>query len=473
MEDLSALKIDRNPNPKRPASRRGQNPWFTRAVVLVVLAATTWVFYRPILSFVDQFRLPHVQVIRVTESHPAAIGAVSGAAANGYIVAARRAALSADTPGRIVELHVTEGSVVKKGAVVARLFYEEVKAGLQRAKANVIASKADVARADAGLQASKADEQRRTRGEQVAEALAEEAQANLRLAQARFGRTQDLFARKIASQDEVDASQAELDAATARLSTANARIQASLAESRDGKHKVSVARASLEVAKAQHLVAISMEQQAAATLDKTYVRAPFDGIVVQKDAEVGEVVSPNSIGGSSARGSVCTMVDFASLEVQADVPETNITSVKLGAAANIYLDAYPGRTYPGRVSRIWPTASRQKASIEVRVVFEKRDQDLRPDMGVRVVFLTDEKASTTAVSKPQILIPEDTLVEIAGKTGVFVLERDIVRFQVIKTGGQRASKVTVLDGLRKNQQIVTKPAGDLKDGIRVHVLGSN
>jgi putative ABC transport system ATP-binding protein len=110
------------------------------------------------------------------------------------------------------------------------------------------------------------------------------------------------------------------------------------------------------------------------------------------------------------------MVDFASLEVQADVPETNIASVKLGAAANIYLDAYPGRTYPGRVSRIWPTASRQKASIEVRVVFEKRDQDLRPDMGVRVVFLTDETASTTAISKPQILIPEDALLKNVTRT---------------------------------------------------------
>src|SRR5690606_1372654 len=131
---------------------------------------------------------------------------------------------------------------------------------------------------------------------------------------------------------------------------------------------IAVARAQVDVAKA-------IEEHAAATLDKTFVRAPFDGIVVLKDAEVGEVVSPNSQGGSNARGSVCTMVDFDSLEVQADVPETSLASVRIGAPVAIYLDAFPGRTYPGKVSRIWPTADRQKASIQVRIVFAARDAD--------------------------------------------------------------------------------------------------
>lgn len=472
MDDLSALKIERNPSPKRTGSRRAAGPWFGRTVALVILAVIAWIFYRPVLNFLDQFRLPHVRVTRVVESHPASVGAVAGTAANGYIVAARRAALSADTPGRIVELHVTEGSVVKKGDVVARLFYEEVAAGFERAKANTLAAKADVSRAGAALQATKADAQRRVRGEQVTLAQTDEAKANQRLAQSRFGRTQDLYNRKIASKDDVDASQAELDGAKARLATADARQKVAEAESRDGGHKVSVSEASLQVAEAQHAVAISTQKQAKATLDKTFVRAPFDGIVVLKDAEVGEVVSPTSVGGNSARGSVCTMVDFASLEVQADVPETSIASVKLGAAANIYLDAYPGRTYPGRVSRIWPTASRQKASIEVRIVFEKRDEDLRPDMGVRVVFLSDGKTASDAVATAQILISEDTLVEIEGQVGVFVLERDIVRFQAIEIGKRRAGKIEVVSGLKTDQQIVTKPSSDLDDGSRVYLFGS-
>ena len=441
--------------------------------MLALIATCAWLFQRPVISFLDRFRLPHVRVIRVVESHPASVGAVAGTAANGYIVAARRAALSADTPGRIVELHVTEGSVVKSGDVVARLFYEEVAAGLERAKANTLAAKADVARAAAALQSATAEEQRRQQGEQIASAQADEARANERLARARFGRVQDLFARKIASQDEVDASQAELDAARARTATTKAREEAASAERRDGKHRVAVSKAATQVAEAQYEVALSVEKQANATLAKTYVRAPFDGIVVLKDAEVGEVVSPTSMGGSSARGSVCTMVDFNSLEVQADVPETSIASVKLGAPANIYLDAYPGRTYPGRVSRIWPTASRQKASIEVRVVFEKRDQDLRPDMGVRVVFLGDGETVATAVGDPQILIPEDTLVEVDGRSGVFVLERDAVRLQLVDIGKRKSNKVEILQGLKTNQLIVTKPTSDLEDGSRVHLANSN
>ena len=223
------------------------------------------------------------------------------------------------------------------------------------------------------------------------------------------------------------------------------------------------------MAKARATVAASAAAQAAATLDKTIVRAPFDGIVVLKDAEVGEVVSPNSQGGSNARGSVCTMVDFDSLEVQADVPETSIASVEVGAAANIYLDAFPGRTYPGRVSRVWPTANRQKGSVEVRVSFSKRDQDLRPDMGVRIVFLADGTETTPpqAEGEPQLLVPEGVVVTIAGKRGAFVLERDTVRFQPIETGETRAGQVIVKSGLSPGQRLVLDPPADLETGSRV------
>src|SRR6185436_18598851 len=119
-------------------------------------------------------------------------------------------------------------------------------------------------------------------------------------------------------------------------------------------------------------------------LDKTDVRAPFDGIVVLKDAEVGEVVSPNVQGGSNARGAVCTMVDFDSLEVQANVPESALSSVLLQAPADVYLDAFPDDRYEGVVDRIWPTADRQKATVEVRVRLVKKDDRLRPEMGVRI-----------------------------------------------------------------------------------------
>src|SRR5262249_57017755 len=173
--------------------------------------------------------------------------------------------------------------------------------------------------------------------------------------------------------------------------------------------------------------------QAQATLDKTEVRAPFDGIVVLKDAEVGEVVSPNVQGGSNARGSVVTMVDFASLEVQAEVPETNLPAVVVGRSARIYLDAFPDKLYRGRVDRIWPTANRTKATVEVRVAFLDRDDKLRPEMGVRVVFEEEgakmPESSAPADARPVMLVPLDAVVKVGGERGVFVLERDRVRFQ--------------------------------------------
>ncbi|MHC4896370.1 MAG: hypothetical protein ACYTGW_04610, partial [Planctomycetota bacterium] len=142
--NVEALKIDRSKPPRPKRGRTGA--WVFRSVVLLLVVGAVWLFHRPILAFVDEIRLPAVRVVQVIESHPATVSAVSGAAANGHIVAARRAALSADTPGRIIEMNVTEGSVVKKGFVVARLYAEEYAAALQRAEADLRAAKAEVGR---------------------------------------------------------------------------------------------------------------------------------------------------------------------------------------------------------------------------------------------------------------------------------------------------------------------------------------
>ena len=458
--------------------------WFWRAIVAGVLVGAVWVFYRPIVKFIDRLRLPVVRVLQVVETHPAAFGAVSGTAANGYIVAARRAALSADTPGRIVEMNVTEGSILEEGDVVARLYFKEYEAAHARAEADLEVAKAEVTRAEAAERAAESELLRRQRGENVAKAEVDDEESQRKLAQARFERQTNLFAKGIASQDDVDVAKAGIDSAKARVASAKARRKAAAAEVEDARHLKAVATADLRVAGARQAVAASAAKQAAATLDKTFIRAPFDGIVVMKDAEVGEVVSPNSQGGSNARGSVCTMVDFDSLEVQADVQETNLASVRVGATANIYLDAYPERTYKGRVSRIWPTANRQKGSIEVRIVFLQRDKDLRPDMGVRIVFLDSAavaavaavaggaggdagKASVARSGEKQILVPVEAVVEFDGKRGAFVLERDFVRFQVLEVGYSRAGRIAVYKGLRPGQRVVLDPPADLQTGSRV------
>lgn len=467
--DVEALKIDRSRRP-RPQRRR-MATWVLRGVVLLLVVAAAWLFHRPILAFVDEIRLPLIQVVQVTESHPAAVGAVAGAAANGHVVARRRAALSADTPGRIVEMNVTEGSVVEKGFVVARLYAEEYAAAFHRAEADLVAAKADVGRAQAALESAKSDIDQQQRNRQAAAAALEEAKAERKLAQLRYDRAIRLLEKEVTSQAEVDDAEAELETAKARVDSAKARLHAAESEVTDARHRAELAAADLKVTEARVAVATADRDQAAATLDKTLVRAPFAGIVVLKDAEVGEVVSPNSQAGSSARGAVCTMVDFDSLEVQAEVPETSLSQVRLGAGAHIYLDAYPEDRYPGQVDRIWPTADRQKATVEVRIRFLRRDKRLRPEMGVRVVFLADQRVEGEAEqpSEPQILIPENTVVEIGSRSGVFVLERDSVRFQEITVGERRAGRVQVRKGLRPGQRIVMDPPGSLEDGARVRV----
>jgi multidrug efflux pump subunit AcrA (membrane-fusion protein) len=175
-------------------------------------------------------------------------------------------------------------------------------------------------------------------------------------------------------------------------------------------------------------------------------------------------------GGSNARGSVVTMVDFASLEVQAEVPETNLVNVVVGRPATIYLDASPETPYPARVSRIWPTANRSKATVEVRVEFLRRDDKLRPEMGVRVVFGAEAEptpASDAAPAKPVILVPAEAIVRAGGESGVFLLERDRVRFQKIRLGGESGGRSIVEEGISDGDRIVLGPPATLESGDRV------
>ncbi len=467
--DVEALKIDRSAA-RRPARSGRRSPWPVRLIVLAAVAGAVWLFWSPISNLLDQVRLPEVRVMRVVESHPATAGAIRGTAANGHIVAARRAALSADTPGRIVEMNVTEGSVVKKGFVVARLYSEEYAASLRRAEADLEAAQAQVTRAEAEIAARSAEFTQTQKSREAAHELVAEARANHDLAVAQFRRAKDLLERGISSQAEFDAAQAAVDGASAQLRGAKARMRAAESTVDLIQSRVDVAKTDKKVAEASVRVRTAARDLAKATLEKTEVRAPFDGIVVLKDAEVGEVVSPNSQGGSNARGSVCTMVDLDSLEVQAEVPEASLSSVVIGAPTRIFLDAYLGDAYRGRVDRIWPTANRQKGTVEVRVAFDEPDERLRPEMGVRIVFQEGEPADLAETpSEPAMLVPEEAVVELNGSSGVFLLQRDVVEFRPVELGERRAGRVAVRSGLDPGQQIVVNPPLSLQSGDRVRI----
>lgn len=465
--DLQDLKINRQPTTKR----RRTSPWPWRIGILAILAGAGWVLWPMASNFFDQLRLPQVKTFRVQEVAASAAAAVRGTAANGYIVAARRAALSSDVPGRIVELNVTEGSIVKEGDIVARLFSDEYRAAWQQTEAALLSATTAVARAEANVLVVTAEVVEARSALSTAQALRDEGQTQLDFAVQERDRVAQLLTTGIETERRRQEVQRDLDGATARLASLLAGVEASAARLSTAELRQKVA--DVDVAAANNAVAAAdaARNQAKATLDKTDVRAPFDGIVVLKDAEVGEVVSPNVQGGGNARGAVCTMVDFDSLEVQANVPETTLSSVAMGAPADVFLDAYPDVSYSGIVDRIWPTADRQKATVEVRVKLQRKDERLRPEMGVRIVFRKDNEpadAPETGNSR-RILIPVEAIVQIGGKSGTFLVERDTVRFAEVTTSEKKGGNIAIDAGLLPNQLIVLDPPTTLQSGDRIRI----
>lgn len=470
--DLEPLKIDRSAQRSR-RPRGGGGGRVLSVAVAVLSAGALWAFLGPLTRRLDAIRLRKVRTQRVERSDPAAVGAVRGLAANGYVVASRRAALSADTPGRIVELRVTEGSTVEKGEVVARLFDEEFAAALARAEAELDLAKANAGRTAPALRAAELEVERLIDQGRAAAAAKDSAEAEVLLSSRELERVREQRAQGVSTPRDLDLAQAAATRALAGRVQAEANYSAGVRATEAARANVEAAKHEVGAAQARVRGASAARELAAATLRKTEVRAPFRGVVVLKDAEVGEVVSPNVVGGGNARGSVATLVDFTSLEVQADLPETSLAGVQVGAAAQVFLDAYPSQPYTGRVSRIWPTANRQKATVEVRVTLDALDERLRPEMGVRVVFSPADGAEAAPVAapdaEPPILIPEEALVRVDGVEGVFALERDVARFVPLRLGERRAGQALVLEGLSGGERIVLSPPIDLNGGDRVRL----
>jgi HlyD family secretion protein len=462
--DLNPLKIDRSGS--APSGRRKRFP-FGWVVFLGLVAALLVLFREPLMRTTDRLRLQPVKTLVVRKTSPLAASAVSGTAANGYIVAARRAALSADTPGRIVEMNVTEGTVVKEGQVIARLYSDEYAAALRRAEADLAAQQSVIEASRSRLEAQRADLARLAANVAQSEAGLVETLASEKLAKVTAERAEKMLADRIWTAQALDDARTGLERSVAVVASARSALESSKAALVQGEAAVAAAEASVREAEARVPVLAAERDHARATLDKTEVRAPFDGIVVLKDAEVGEVVSPNSQGANS-RGSVATMVDWDSLEVQVELAESNLASAAVDMPANVYLDAYPDRRYEGVVKRIWPTANRQKATVEVRIGFTSPDERLRPEMGVRVVFAPKQTASASdGPAVESILIPVDALVAIEGRRGVFVLERDVVRWRELELGEERSGRVLVSSGLTDGERIVAQPSNSLSDGQRV------
>jgi RND family efflux transporter MFP subunit len=227
----------------------------------------------------------------------------------------------------------------------------------------------------------------------------------------------------------------------------------------------------VDVLKSQLGAARARVQLAEVNLENTRVRAPFDGTVLRKDAEVGEIVAPASAGGGLTRTAIVTMADLATLEVEVDVNEAYIAQIRNGQDARTTLDAYPDTSFAGRVRQVVPTADRQKATVQVKVSILDRDPRILPEMGAKVVFVRE--GNTQPASAPRrVMVPSAALITTAAGSAVWIVSDGKVSRRAVEAGPARGDQTEIRGGLSGGETVVIAPPATLKDGARVRVTGS-
>ena len=330
--------------------------------------------------------------------------------ATGYVVAQRKAAISSKATGRLEWLGVAEGSRVKAGDIIARIDARDVIAQSESADAAVVAARAALVQA----QAEETD------------------------AVAQLKRNQDLLSKGFVSAASVDTAKARADRATAAVANARANINAAAANARNSKVAV----------------------------DYTIIRAPFDGVILSKSANVGDLVTPFS-NAADSKGAVVSMADMSTLEVEADVSESSLAKVKVGQPAEIVLDALPDSRFRGRISRMVPTIDRAKATVMTKVKFDEIDPRILPEMSAKVSFLTQDV--TPEQQKPLVAVKADAIVERDGRTVVFVV-RDNKAVAVPVTQGIRIADVTAITGdVKSGEKAVAAPPPTLANDALVKI----
>jgi HlyD family secretion protein len=359
-----------------------------------------------------QFASPRARAVQTTPvvtTYPAQQFVVLNA--TGYVVAQRKAAIASKATGRLEWLGVAEGSRVKAGEVIARIDSRDVVAQEASAQAAVRAAKAGLLQAD----------------------------AELRDARVQQKRSEELLAQNFVSQASVDTAKWRTDRAAAGVASAQAAIGVAEANARNAQIAV----------------------------DYTQIRAPFDGVILSKSANVGDLVTPFS-SATDSKGAVVTMADMSTLEVEADVSESSLSKVKVGQPCEITLDALPDTRFRGRISRMVPTVDRAKATVMTKVQFERIDPRVLPEMSAKVSFLSQEV--TAEEEKPILAVGADALAQRGGRSVVFAV-RDDVAVEVPVTPGQRIGELTAIAGaVRSGERVVKSPPPDFAGGAPVKVV---
>jgi HlyD family secretion protein len=378
--------------------------WIGWAVLAIVLVAAGGAAW----WWLNRERPIEVEVATVSSRQAGTQAAVLNAA--GYVTARRRATVSSKITGKVVEVNIEEGMAVREGQVLARLDAETQRASVALAEAQAEAARRNV----------------------------NESEVRLNEARINLARLTKLVGVGYSTAAEVDAARAAVDSLEARISAA--REQVSVAERQ-----------------------VALERT---NLDSTIIRAPFAGIVISKDAQPGEMVSPVSAGGGFTRTGIGTIVDMASLEIEVDVNESYINRVKPEQRVTAVLDAYPDWQIPARVITQIPSADRQKATVLVRIGFMELDPRILPDMGVKVTFLADSDEAAPA-ARPVTLAPKGAIRTDGKQSYVFVVVNDRVDRRAVSTGGADGDRVEVTAGLNPGDRVVVSPPPELSAGALV------
>jgi len=349
-----------------------------------------------------------VETATVTTAYPTQSFALLNA--TGRVVAYRKAAVSTKATGRLEWLGVQEGSRVKAGEVIARLENLDVAATRDSALASANAARANLGQGEAELR---------------------DAEANLR-------RTEDLYAKKFIAEAALDAARARHDKALASIASLKAGIGVAEANAR----------------------------QASVSVEQTLIRAPFDGIVLTKNANVGDIITPFSSAADS-KGAVVNMADMETLEVEADVSEASLSKIRVGMPAEIQLDAYPDTRLLGEVSRIVPTVDRAKATLLVKIAFREKDARVLPDMSAKVAFL--EREPRPEERKPVTAVRPEAVAKRGERNVVFLLGEDNKVREVAVGATAKVGDLLQVANVKGGDRAVLSPPAKLRDGSTVTI----
>lgn len=330
--------------------------------------------------------------------------------ASGYVVPQRKSAIASKVTGRLIWIGVEEGERVKKGQIIARLESKDVEATKKQAEANV----------------------------QVAQYNLEISRAELRESTLWLERNKALFEKGVIPKASYDSAVSRYEKAVASVEAAEASLRAAIA--------------GLEVADT--------------SLDYTIIRSPFDGIVLTKNADTGDIITP--IGAAAdAKSAVVTIADMDSLQVEADISESNLFLIKKGQPCEIQLDGVPEKRFLGEIHMIVPTIDRTKATVMVKIRFLERDTRILPQMSAKVFFLS--RFLSRDEQKPMVAIHHSAVIKRDEGYKVFTITSDRVKEVRIKIGKKMGEMVEVLEGVKVGDRVVLNPSSKLKDGQRVRL----